>query len=206
MAGEVIDPSLRKVRRLARDPSEILRERFERLEETDQKLFQTGPLVLGVNSSFCGLIANNYLRRALNLTQARLMSAVPMAVLPFMSTCLVYEAVVSQPLMEGDLNCATCAFVRGGLIGAVVGCLYPAFIAIPLNAALADRYLSAPLPSKENMLRYWLAVSKPVYKKLRFAAILQFALGTYLASKQHGIYIKMLQLPDPGRDPEEFSE
>nr|XP_056714727.1 transmembrane protein 126A-like [Euleptes europaea] len=205
MAGEMLDPPLNG-RRMARDRSEILRERFERLEASDQNLFRTGSFVLAINSSLCGLTANNYLRRALNITQARFTSALPMAILPFISTLVVYEASVCMPLMEGDLNCATCTFVRGGLIGAVLGCLYPAFLAIPLNAGLAARYATAPLPSKENMFRYWMAVCKPVYKKLRFAAILQVALGTFLASKHHGIYIKMLQLPEPGKDPEELNE
>lgn len=31
--------------------------------------------------------------------------------------------------------------VRGGLIGAVVGGLYPVFLALPMNASLAARYV-----------------------------------------------------------------
>lgn len=56
------------------------------------------------------------------------------------------------------------------------------------------------------MFRYWVAVCKPAYKKLRFAAILQAALGFYMGSKSYDIYIKMLQLPEPGRDAEELNE
>ncbi|KAL8191197.1 UNVERIFIED_CONTAM: hypothetical protein K2H54_069285 [Gekko kuhli] len=206
MAGEILDPHLRRERRLARDRSEILRERFERLPEKDKSLFRSGPFFLALNSSLCGLIANNYLRRAMNITQARFASSLPMVFLPFASTLVVYELCISQPLMQGDLNCATCASVRGGLIGAFVGCVYPALTAIPLCGGLAARYATAPLPSKENMFRYWMTVCKPAYKKLRFAAILQAALGTYLGTKNHDIYIKMLQLPESGKDPEELNE
>ncbi|XP_015283212.1 PREDICTED: transmembrane protein 126A [Gekko japonicus] len=206
MAGEILDPLLRREKRQARDRSEILRERFERLPEKDKSLFRTGSFFLAFNSSLCGLIADNYLRRALNVTQARLASTLPMVFLPFASTLVVYEFCISQPLMRGDLNCATCASVRGGLIGAFMGCVYPALTAIPLCGSLAARYSTAPLPSKENMFRYWMAVCKPAYKKLRFAALLQAALGTYLGTKNYDIYIKMLQLPEAGRDPEELIE
>ncbi|XP_060090982.1 transmembrane protein 126A-like [Heteronotia binoei] len=206
MASEALDPFSRTQRLLAQDRSEILRERFERLPANDQSLFRTGSVVLGLNSSLCGLIANNYLRRALNITQARVASALPMAFLPFVSTVAVYEAAISQPLMQGDLNCAACASVRGGLIGAFMGCLYPALMAIPLNGGLATRYSTAPLPGNENTFRYWMRVCNPAYRKLRFAAILQAALGTYLGSKYYDIYIKMLQLPEAGRDSEELSD
>lgn len=41
----------------------------------------------------------------------------------------------------GELDCQVCAMVRGGLIGAVVGGLYPIFMAIPVNGSLAARYV-----------------------------------------------------------------
>ncbi|XP_077197479.1 transmembrane protein 126A-like [Paroedura picta] len=205
MAGEVLDSYVRD-RPLVRDRAAILRERFERLPAVDKNLFQSGPFVLALNSSFCGLIANNYLRSALNVTQARFASTLPMAFLPFVSTLAVYELCVSQPIMQGDINCATCIAIRGGVIGAFIGCLYPALTAIPLNGGLAARYSTAPLPSKGNMLQYWMTVCKPAYRKLRYAAILQAALGTYFASKYQDIYIKMLLLPEPGMDPEELHD
>jgi len=42
----------------------------------------------------------------------------------------------------GELSCEVCAVVRGGLIGAVVGGFYPVFLALPMNASLAARYVS----------------------------------------------------------------
>ncbi|XP_054830076.1 transmembrane protein 126A-like [Eublepharis macularius] len=206
MAGDSLDPTLERGSNIARDRAEILKERFAQLPPADRNSFYSGILILAANAGVCGLIANTLIGRALNITQARVASALPMAVLPFLSTAAVYEASISQPLMEGKLNCATCAVVRGGLIGGIMGCLYPALIAIPLNASLASRYSTAPLPSKENMLRYWMRVCKPVYKRLRFAAIMQIAVGTYLSSKHYEMYIKMLQLPEPGRNPEEIGD
>nr|XP_034970436.1 transmembrane protein 126A-like [Zootoca vivipara]XP_034970437.1 transmembrane protein 126A-like [Zootoca vivipara] len=205
MAREFIEPSSgKKVHIASTDISGILKERFERLSAGDQRFFQSGSTFLAFNGSLCGLVSNSLFRRALNVTQARFVSALPMAVLPYISTVVAYECFINRPLMEGDLNCATCAWIRGGLIGGVIGCIYPAFLALPLNAALANRYLTTPMPGQENMLRYWMMVCKPVYKRIRFAAIFQIALGAYLTSKSHEIYIKMLQLPQPGEDPEEI--
>lgn len=62
------------------------------------------------------------------------------------------------------------------------------------------------MPDKENMFRYWIMVCKPVMKKMKFAAILQAALGTFLSSKHYGIYMKMLQLSELGSNPEELKE
>ncbi|KAH0625225.1 hypothetical protein JD844_033518 [Phrynosoma platyrhinos] len=181
MAGEFLEPAVeKKVNITRRDRSEILKERFERLPAADQRI--------------------------LNITQARFASSLPMAVLPFITTTAVYESSVNQPLMEGDLNCATCALIRGGLIGASVGSLYPVLLALPLNAGLATRYNTSPMPNKENMLQYWKSICKPVFNKIKFAVILQIAFGTYLSSKHHEIYLKMLRMPEPGRDTEELKE
>ncbi|XP_066478570.1 transmembrane protein 126A-like [Tiliqua scincoides] len=207
MAGEFIKPTSEENVYVARQSrSEILRERFQRLPASDQNFFQTGSYFLALNGSLCGLVGNSLFRRVLHVTQARVASLLPMAVLPFISTVVVYEVSISQPLMEGELNCASCTLIRGGLLGAIVGCLYPALLALPLNAALATRYSSSLLPNKENILQYWLTVSKPVFKKLRFAILLQAAFGMYLSSKHHEIYIKMLQLPEQGMNPEELKE
>uniref|UniRef100_A0A8C4JI07 Transmembrane protein 126A n=1 Tax=Dromaius novaehollandiae TaxID=8790 RepID=A0A8C4JI07_DRONO len=155
---------------------------------------------LAGNSSLCGLAANNFFRRTLNITKAPFISALPMAVIPFLSTAAVYEAFLRRPLFLGDLNCEVCAVVRGGLIGAVVGGLYPFLLALPVNASLAARYSSAPLPGKENLLRFWHRASQPVFKKMSFGILIQVLTGIYLATKHHGIYLKMLQQIKPSRD------
>nr|XP_013798528.1 PREDICTED: transmembrane protein 126A [Apteryx mantelli mantelli] len=183
---------------------EFMLKLFDGLPKEDQNLFNHGSYFLAGNSSLCGLAANNFFRRTLNITKARFVSALPMAVIPFLSTAAVYEVFLRQPLLLGDLNCEVCTVVRGGLIGAVVGGLYPFLLALPVNASLAARYSSSPLPGKENLLRFWHRASQPVFKKMSFGILVQLLTGIYLATKHHGIYIKMLQQIKPNRDPEEL--
>lgn len=68
------------------------------------------------------------------------------------------------------------------------------------------RYASAPLPGKENLLRFWLMVSQPVFRKMSFGVLIQVLTGLYLATKHHGIYIKILENMNPSRDPEELQD
>lgn len=181
---------------------EMLIERFERLPELDRTFFAYGPFYLGINSAFAGLIANSFFRRVLNIAQARFTSNLPMAVLPFLSTVAGYNAVVSKPLLSGDLNCPTCALVRGGLVASLGGGLYPIVLALPINAGLATRYNTSPMPEKGNIIRFWVAVCQPIMKKLSFVLILQAAFGVYLSSKHYAIYQKMLELPPLHTDSE----
>ncbi|KAJ7320037.1 hypothetical protein JRQ81_019548 [Phrynocephalus forsythii] len=189
-----------------RSHAEIMDMKYEQLSGVDKYVYEQGPVILAVNSSFCGLLSNSLFRRVLNITTARITSTIPMVVIPFISTMVTYQLVVKQPLMNGDLNCSICASTRGGLTGAIVGCLHPFLIALPLNAGLATRYETAPLPSKENMLKYWKGICSPVLKKMRLPILLQFLFGAYLGSQHHGIYIKMLKMPAFKKDPEDLSD
>ncbi|KPP69728.1 transmembrane protein 126A-like [Scleropages formosus] len=173
---------------------ELLLKKFERLPEKDKKLFGYGPAYLGGNAAFAGLIANSLFRRVLNVTQGRVTSCLPMAVLPFLTTMALYNGAVSQPLLSGDLNCPTCTIVRGGLVGVVAGGMYPIFLALPVNAALAARYNTAPMPEKGNRMRFWFSVTQPIMRKMTFVMILQALFGVFLSSRHYDIYIKMLQL------------
>uniref|UniRef100_A0A8B9BKB4 Transmembrane protein 126A n=1 Tax=Anser brachyrhynchus TaxID=132585 RepID=A0A8B9BKB4_9AVES len=185
---------------------EIIQKLLNELPKTDQNLCNHGSYFLAGNSSLCGLTANNYFRKILNVRKAAIVSALPMAVIPFLSTAAVYEVFVREPLFAGELNCEVCTVVRGGLVGAVVGGLYPIIMALPVNASLAARYASAPLPGKENLLRFWLMVSQPVFRKMSFGVLIQVLTGLYLATKHHGIYIKILENMNPSRDPEELQD
>ncbi|XP_043547565.1 transmembrane protein 126A isoform X1 [Chiloscyllium plagiosum] len=180
---------------------EMLLERFQQLPELDRKLFAYGPIYLGINSAFAGLIANSFFRRVLNIAQARFASSLPMGILPFLTTIAGYNAVVSKPLLSGDLNCPTCALVRGGLVASVGGTLYPVLLALPINAGLASRYNTAPLPQRGNTIRFWITICQPVMRKLSFILILQALFGVYLSSKHYAIYVKMLALPPPPKIP-----
>ncbi|XP_059919291.1 transmembrane protein 126A [Gadus macrocephalus] len=173
---------------------EMMIANFKRLPELDQKFFNYGPLYLGGNAAFAGLIANSFFRRALNVTQARIASSVPMAVLPFITTVAFYNAAVSSPLLSGDLNCPSCALMRGALIGVVGGGIYPILLALPVNAGLASAYNSAPMPVKGNAFRFAIDISRPVLTKMRPVLVLQALFGTYLSSRHFDTYKKLVEI------------
>ncbi|KAM6095657.1 Transmembrane protein 126A [Chlamydotis macqueenii] len=183
---------------------EVIQKILSELPKSDQNLCNHGSYFLAANSSLCGLAANNFFRNILHVRKASLVSALPMAVIPFLSTAAIYEVFVRDPIFSGDLNCEVCAVIRGGLIGAVVGGLYPVFLALPVNAGLAARYSSSPLPGKENLLRFWLTTAQPVFRKTSFGVLIQMLTGLYLATKHHGIYVKILQHMNASSDPEEL--
>uniref|UniRef100_A0A8D2ZPR4 Transmembrane protein 126A n=1 Tax=Scophthalmus maximus TaxID=52904 RepID=A0A8D2ZPR4_SCOMX len=171
--------------------ADMLAKNFERLPDTDQKLFIYGPMYLGGNGAFAGLIANSLYRRALNVSQAPITSSLPMAVLPFMTTVALYNAAVTSPLMHGDLNCPSCALMRGALVGLVAAGVYPILLAIPVNIGLASRYSSAPTPEKGNVLRFVVDLSRPILRKMRAVLVLQVFFGTYLGSRHFESYTKL---------------
>ncbi|XP_051539690.1 transmembrane protein 126A [Myxocyprinus asiaticus] len=175
---------------------EMLTRKFERLPDIDRQLFSYGPIYLAGNAGFAGLVANSLYRRALNVTQGRFTSSLPMAVLPFLTTAALYTATVTNPLMSGDLNCPTCTLIRGAVVGVVGGGIYPILLALPVNAGLAARYNSTPMPEKGNVLQFWMNLSKPIVRKMYAVLLLQALFGTYLSSKQFDIYLKMLKIPD----------
>ncbi|XP_010145901.1 PREDICTED: transmembrane protein 126A [Eurypyga helias] len=161
---------------------ELIQKMLDKLPKADQNLCNYGSYFLAVNASLCGLVTNHFFRNILHVRRAAFMSALPMAVVPFISTAVIYDIFVREALFVGELNCEVCAVVRGGLIGAVVGGLYPMFLALPLNASLAAS----------------------VFRKMSLGVLLQALTGLYLATKHHGIYVKILQQMNASRDPEEL--
>ncbi|TKS72437.1 Transmembrane protein 126A [Collichthys lucidus] len=184
---------------------EMLSKNFERLPSLDQKLFIYGPAYLAGNAGLAGLISNSLYRRALNVTQAPVTSSMPMAVLPFMTTFALYNAIVSNPLMSGDLNCPSCALLRGALVGVVGGGVYPILLALPVNVALASKYNTAPMPEKGNVLRYWLDLTRPILRKMRAVLLLQALFGTYLGSRHFQSYTQLAEITF-GSGPEELKD
>ncbi|XP_076969517.1 transmembrane protein 126A [Tamandua tetradactyla] len=176
----------------------IITRKINQLPEVEKNLFEHGSTYIGLNAALCGLIANSLFRRVLNVTQARIASGLPMAVIPFLTAHVSYRCFVNLPLTTGDLNCETCTVIRGGLVGLVFGGLYPVFLAIPVNGGLAARYVSALLPEKGNILTYWIRISKPIFRKMLFPILLQTMFAAYLGSRQYKLLIKALQLPEPG--------
>uniref|UniRef100_A0A8C9UQC9 Transmembrane protein 126A n=1 Tax=Spermophilus dauricus TaxID=99837 RepID=A0A8C9UQC9_SPEDA len=177
---------------------DIIARKIELLPEAERNLLEHGSTYIGLNAALCGLIANSLFRRVLHVTQARIAAGLPMAVLPFLTANASFKGFVSLPLSTGDLNCETCTVTRGGLVGLVLGGLYPVFLAIPVNGGLAARYQSALLPEKGNTLTYWIKISKPIFRKMLFPILLQTMFAAYLGSRQYKVLIKALQLPEPG--------
>ncbi|XP_006037249.1 transmembrane protein 126A-like [Alligator sinensis] len=188
---EVVSP----LENIEAQTAKILQELFEQLPEEDQEFLQRGSIFLGLNASVCGLIANSSFRKILNISQARIVSTLPTIFIPLTSTYVACSSLIVQPLLTDDLNCLSCAVVRGGFIGSVVGALYPVTLALFLNGALAARYSTAPLPHLRSSLRFWITASRPVFKKMSLVLALQTMAGAYLGFRSHGIYLKMFQIP-----------
>nr|XP_020502159.1 transmembrane protein 126A-like [Labrus bergylta] len=181
--------------------AQMLMNNFEKLPDIDQKLFLYGPAYLAGNGGLAGLVSNSLYRRALNIKQAGVTSSVPMAVMPFLTTYALYNAVVTNPLLNGDLNCPSCALIRGALVGVVGAGLYPILLALPVNIAIASRYNTAPLPEKGNVLRYYVELSRPILRKMRAVLVLQALFGTYLSSRNFESYTTLAKITfDSGRE------
>ncbi|XP_004590077.2 transmembrane protein 126A [Ochotona princeps] len=177
---------------------DIITRKISQLPEPERNLLEHGSTYVGINAALSGLIANSLFRRVLNVTHARIAAGLPMAVIPFLTAHVSYKGFVSFPLSTGVLSCETCTLIRGGLVGLVLGGLYPIFLAIPVNGGLAARYQSALLPEKGNILTYWIRISKPVFRKMVFPIMLQTMFAAYLGSRQYQLLIKALQLPETG--------
>ncbi|XP_075402511.1 transmembrane protein 126A [Tenrec ecaudatus] len=175
----------------------IINRKINQLPDVEKNLLEHGSTYVGLNAAFGGLIANTLFRRALNVTQARIAAGLPMAVIPFFTADLSYKVFVNLPLSAGHLSCETCTVTRGGLVGLVLGGLYPVLLAIPINGGLAARYESALLPEKGSILTYWVRMSKPVFRKMVFPILLQTMFAAYLGSRQYKLLLKALQLPEP---------
>lgn len=172
----------------------MLASNFEKLPEVDRKLLLYGPMYLGGNAGLAGLISNSLYRRALNVTQGAFSSSLPMAALPFITTFTLYNAAVSNPLLAGDLNCPSCALLRGALVGVLGGGLYPILLALPVNVGLASRYNTAPLPEKGNVIRFWVDLSRPIVRRMRAALLIQTVFGLYLSSRHFDSYSKLAHI------------
>ncbi|XP_037531806.1 transmembrane protein 126A [Nematolebias whitei] len=174
--------------------SEMLIKNFDKLTNFDQKTLMYGSLYLGANAGFTGLIANSMLRRVLNVGAARIVANLPMAVLPILVTPAVYNVLVSNRLVKGELDCLPCTLSQGALIGMFIGGLYPIVLALPLNLGLTARYESALLPEKSNLLRFSWTILQPVIKKMLPVLIFQAFIGSYLGYMQFQAYTNLVQI------------
>lgn len=174
--------------------AEMMGRNFTKLPQNDQRLFVHAPFYLGITSGLAGLVANILYRRALNITQAIIASSLPMAFFPFMNAAAVYTAAVTGPLSNQDLNCPSCALLRGGMVGVFMGFVHPIILALPLNYCLSTRYETALMPERGHIVRHWIDVSRPIVIKMRAVALLQALFGIYLASRNFQTYHKLEEI------------
>ncbi|KAK7798114.1 hypothetical protein U0070_003846, partial [Myodes glareolus] len=157
----------------------IISRKIKQLPESERYLFEHRSTYIRFNGAFSGLIANSLFRRILHVTQARLASSLPMALMPFMTASLTFTGFISLPLSTG---CTSWFWY---------GWLYPILLAIPVNGGLAAWYDSSPLIQKGNILNYWITVSKPVCRKMLFPIVLQTVFAAYLGCRQYKLLIKV---------------
>ncbi|XP_061755597.1 transmembrane protein 126A [Nerophis ophidion] len=173
--------------------AQLLENNIQNLPYFEQNILYYGPLYMGMNSALSGIFTNSLYRRVLNITQGSLASGLPMAVFPFVSTCVFYSAAVTAPLLSGEPQCPGCVLLRGALVG-VVGGLYPFMVALPLNMSLACRFNTAPMPEKGNRLRFCIDLSRPVMRKAKPALILQVFFSMFLSSRTFESYLKLCEV------------
>ncbi|KAM9795666.1 transmembrane protein 126A [Neosynchiropus ocellatus] len=177
--------------------TDMLMTNFEKLPDTEKALYRYASFYLAANGAVVGLIADFLYGRALNV-QRSFSVILAMTGMPVITTYTAYNAALTTPLMFGDIDCHSCATLRGATVGALCGAVYPIFLAFPLNFGLAARYNTAPIPEKGNLLRHWLDVSLPIWRRMRSAVLLQAVFGAYLGSRDFGTYTKVLELTERG--------
>uniref|UniRef100_A0AAZ3Q434 Transmembrane protein 126A n=1 Tax=Oncorhynchus tshawytscha TaxID=74940 RepID=A0AAZ3Q434_ONCTS len=135
--------------------------RFERLPELDRYVFVRLCLDMGKYSP----MAPSY-TGALNVTQGRFTSYLPMAVLPFLTTVAMYDVAVSKPFI---------VWWVGALVSAVGAGIYPILLALPVNAGLAN--------CLSRKTCFWMNITQPILRIMGVVIVLQVLFGTYLGSR-----------------------
>ncbi|XP_066266271.1 transmembrane protein 126A-like [Branchiostoma lanceolatum] len=182
------------VRRVELTQAELVKLQYQALQQIPKEKrwpFTSGITAVGVNAGFVGLIANSMFRRVLDVTQARLLSSVPMFLIPAVTASAAWQTFVAQSMLAGNLNCPVCAQVRGASINVLAGFINPVCMAIPMAGGLARRYYTAVLPKGNNFWEFWVKTSRPIVWRMLPALLLQVAWGAALASKEFDLYLKI---------------
>ncbi|XP_019620376.1 PREDICTED: transmembrane protein 126A-like [Branchiostoma belcheri] len=184
------------VRTVELTEAELIRLQYQALQQIPKEKrwpFTSGVTTVGVNAGFVGLIANSMFRRVLDVTQARLLSALPMFLIPAVTATGAWQAFVAQSMLAGNLNCPVCAQVRGASINVLAGFVNPVCLAIPMAGGLAKRYYTAVLPkgSIRDFWEFWVRTSRPILWRMLPALALQAAWGAALASKEFDLYLRI---------------
>ncbi|XP_038617890.1 complex I assembly factor TMEM126B, mitochondrial-like [Tachyglossus aculeatus] len=165
---------------------------LDRLNSKDRRLYAYGPLYLGTTGAICGILGNYLLRQNLKVTQHPVKTYVPLAVIPFLSTAVVYKLLVVDPLKAGDLSPEQCV-LRGGFFGLTLGAGYPTALAFLKNGRLAVKYETVPLPPKGKAILYWATLCHPACKLMSLSMIVQVFFGSLLGYKYHEMFQNLLE-------------
>ncbi|XP_028904148.1 complex I assembly factor TMEM126B, mitochondrial isoform X2 [Ornithorhynchus anatinus] len=157
-----------------------------RLNPRDRRLYAYGPLYLGSTAAVCGVLANYLLRRNMKVTQRPLKTYAPLAVIPFLSTAVVYRLLVVEPLNAGDLTQEQCV-LRGGFCGLTLGAGYPTALAFLKNGRLAVKYETVPPPPRGRAILYWAMLCHPACKLMSLSVVVQLFFGGLLGYRHHEI-------------------
>ncbi|XP_070537909.1 transmembrane protein 126A-like isoform X2 [Ptychodera flava] len=162
--------------------------------------FQTGLVALAANSSFTGLVSLSFYRRMMKVRAGFLLTSIPMAVVPFMTTAMTWHSFLNIPLLMGQINCGVCTQIRGTLLNVVVGAIYPTALAIPLVTSLAIKHKTVEIPKKQGLvglLKFYTRMNKHMQTRFMTICLYQAVLGYYIATKEFQVYKKMNSYFEP---------
>ncbi|XP_006825391.1 transmembrane protein 126A-like [Saccoglossus kowalevskii] len=187
--------------------TEALQEQWKKINELPNKEawpFSSGMLALSLNASLSGLVAMSFYRRMMRVTTGVVVSTLPMAVVPFITTAAMWHTFVNIPILLGKIDCPVCVQIRGATLNLAVGAIYPTLLAAPLVASVAIRSKTMEPPHKKGLLGMWKWYTKMnKHMKVRFLTIAfyQTVLGGYVSTKAYKAYKNMGSFFEPAEKP-----
>nr|DBA27560.1 TPA: hypothetical protein GDO54_008035 [Pyxicephalus adspersus] len=167
--------------------AQFLQQNIRNLSKFEKFFFENGSSFIAANSVVCGVMANNLFRSALNVQGGYLLSSLPITAFPFLCTALVYEGLITQPLIQGSLSCPVCAVVRSSCVGVCMGGVLPILMAGYINLKMA--------PEKGGILPRIISSTKPVFIRLKYFLLFEAVTSVFITSKQISTIEKLLLMP-----------
>ncbi|XP_040195921.1 transmembrane protein 126A isoform X2 [Rana temporaria] len=184
--------------------SQFLQQNHKNLPRLEKFFFDYASSFMAANSFACGLLAHNFFRRALKVRRYYLLSSLPATVVPFVFTNIYHELLVTQPLLEGSLNCAPCAMMRGVYIGMCMGGVAPVLLAGYVNLMMVPSVLRTEM--KGSALREMISFTKPVFRKLKYFFLFEAIASVAISTGQFATMEKLLEMSPVSQTQEEPRE
>ncbi|XP_018423029.1 PREDICTED: transmembrane protein 126A [Nanorana parkeri] len=182
---------------------QFLQQNYTKLPRFEQLFFEYGSSLVSTNSIVCGVMANNLFRGALKIRK-RYLTFLPVTVVPFVFTNIYYEVLVTQPLIQGSLNCPMCAMTRGGYVGVFMGGVAPILLAAFLNLMAIPIELRTRM--KRTVVREMISFTKPVFSRLKYFLLFEAVASVFVTSRQVSTIEKLLQMQPVPETKEELVE